>query len=279
MITLSIGIPSKNRPISLFRCLSSIKKEDNLIYEIIVSNDSERKYQNIYQKICEKFKVKIVSGPKKGLYANHNKLYSICSGSHLRIVDDDHTFPKDHFKKCIESIRKYPEEVLSYGEAYPENLNKIFLPGELNSRGFSSIPRDYSSCAALSSGASVFPKIKISNIREIEIYPFGMTWLEFGKRLQKNKINIRVLDNTHVIHHYDESNRSINSKDLILETTFFVMIINNLIYEKKLINYVLMIYEMVKKLIDFNIIKNIKLFLEAYKKYKKLKYEKIWDFS
>ena len=279
MITLSIGIPSKNRPISLFRCLSSIKKEDNLIYEIIVSNDSESKYQNIYQKICEKFKVKIVSGPKKGLYANHNKLYSICSGSHLRIVDDDHTFPKDHFKKCIESIRKYPEEVLSYGEAYPENLNKIFLPGELNSRGFSSIPRDYSSCAALSSGASVFPKIKISNIREIEIYPFGMTWLEFGKRLQKNKINIRVLDNTHVIHHYDESNRSINSKDLILETTFFVMIINNLIYEKKLINYVLMIYEMVKKLINLNIIKNIKLFLEAYKKYKKLKYEKIWDFS
>ena len=62
-----------------------------------------------------------------------------------------------------------------------------------------------------------------------------MTWLEFGKRLQKHKINIRVQVDTHVIHHYDENNRSINSKDLILETTFFVMIVNNLIYRKNLL--------------------------------------------
>ena len=49
----------------------------------------------------------IVDGPKKGLYSNHNYIYNICSGTHIRIVDDDHTFPSKHFQICIENIKKY----------------------------------------------------------------------------------------------------------------------------------------------------------------------------
>ncbi len=280
MINLSVGIPSKNRPISLFRCLKSINKEKKYIYEIIVSNDSESKYKNIYKKICDKFNVSVVDGPKKGLYSNHNYIYNICSGTHIRIVDDDHTFPSKHFQICFENIKKYPDEILSLGETYPANNRKIYFPGELNARGFSSKPKNYSRCAALSSGASIFPKKIFKNkIYEIDIYPFGMIWLEFGKRLQKAGINIRVILDTYVIHHYYEFNRSINSEKLHIETTFFVMLANNLIYEKKLTNFLLMIYEVSKKTLNINGITNLKLLCSALKNFNKIKNEKFWDFN
>ena len=106
-----------------------------------------------------------------------------------------------------------------------------------------------------------------------------MLWLEFGKRLQKNGINIRVIMDTHVIHHYDEFNRSINSKKLHLETTFFVMLANNLIYERKKINLLLMIYEVTKKTINYNGLSNLRLLFNAIKNFKKIKNEKIWKFN
>lgn len=280
MIRLSVGIPSKNRPISLFRCLKSINNEKDLIYEIIVSNDSESKYKKLYHKICNKFGANIVNGPRNGLYSNHNQIYNICSGSHIRIIDDDHTFPPNHFKICIANVKKYPEDVLSIGEAYPKDIKKVYLPGELNSRGFSSKPKDYSKCAALASGSSIFPKkIFKNNIYEIDIYPFGVLWLEFGKRLQRLGINIRVINDTHIIHHYNELNRSVNSRQLHIETTFFVMLANNFIYEKKMINYLYMVFDIIKKTFSVYGISNLILLYKAYKNFKKINDEKIWNFN
>ena len=49
-----------------------------------------------------------------------------------------------------------------------------------------------------------------------------MTWLEYGKRLKKKGFNIRVVKDTYVIHFYNDKNRSYNSTDLHLETTFLL---------------------------------------------------------
>ena len=49
----------------------------------------------------------------------------------------------------------------------------------------------------------------------------GMTWLEFGKRIQKHRINIRVQVDTHVIHHYDENNRSFDKYHIYLTSSLF----------------------------------------------------------
>ena len=280
-ISLSIVIPSKNRPISLYRCLKSLLKKKNLFHEIIVSNDSEEKFKNIYLLISEKFNIKIIEGPRQGLYANHNYLYKAATGSHVRIVDDDHIFPVDHFDICIKFINLYPEDVLSFGESYFPKVENIFLPGELNCRGFSSRPQNYEYCSALASGASVFPrKIFEERIFEIDLYPFGMTWLEYGKRLKKKGFNIRVVKDTYVIHFYNDKNRSYNSTDLHLETTFFVMIVNNLIYEKKFNNYFFMFYEIIKQLISINFIKKIKLLKNAFKNFLEIKNKnEIWNFK
>ena len=75
MINLSVGIHKKN-PYHFLGVLNQLIKK-KYIYEIIVSNDSESKYKNIYKKICDKFNVSIVDGPKKGLYSNHNYIYNM----------------------------------------------------------------------------------------------------------------------------------------------------------------------------------------------------------
>ena len=87
----------------------------------------------------------------------------------------------DHFDICIKFINLYPEDVLSFGESYfPKG--KYFLADQ--GRGFSSRPQNYEYCSALASGASVFPRKILRRIFEIDLYPFGMTWLEYDKRLK-----------------------------------------------------------------------------------------------
>ena len=281
MHTLSIVIPSKNRPVSLYRCLKSLFKENFCFYEVLLSNDSSKKYERVYNQIANKFQIKILKGPNSGIYSNHNFLYRKAKGSHIRIVDDDHTFPNFHFKICAKYIDLYPNDIISIGEIYPNTEGKIFFPGELNSRGFSSKPKNFESCSALASGSSIFPrKVFDLKIYEIDIYPFGMIWLEYGKRLKKMGFNIKILKDTHVIHHYMESNRSYNSKSLMLETTFFVMLANNLIYEKKIKNFFFMIYEVCKQITIYNFYENLLLFINAYKNFIRIKKKnEIWNFK
>ena len=57
------------------------------------------------------------------------------------------------------------------------------------------------------------------------------------------------------------------------------MLANNLIYEKKLTNFLLMIYEVSKKTLNINGITNLKLLYSAFKNFNKIKNEKFWDFN
>jgi glycosyltransferase involved in cell wall biosynthesis len=279
MEKITIVIPSRNRPISLLRCIKSIKRQDNYIHEIIVSNDSEKKYNNVYTKISEKYNFILLQGPRNGLYANHNFLYNKCKTSHLRIVDDDHTFPENHFMHCINAINEDPHCVWSIGEKYP-NDNEIFLPREVNARGFSSISKNYNDNIALASGSSIYPTFifEEKKIFEIEDYKFGMVWMEFALRLEKNGIKIRTLTKTYVNHFYNQDNRSYNSERLDLETKFFIIFAHNLIYKKKLINILLGFYEIMKELVFFRPKKIIYL-ISSIRKFIKIKKTGIWNFK
>lgn len=276
---ITILIPSRNRPISLLRCIKSLKRQESYIYEIIVSNDSENKYNNIYLSISKKYNFRLLQGPRKGLYANHNFLYNKCKTTHLRIVDDDHTFPENHFMHCINAIRKDPYCVWSIGEKYPNN-NEIYFPREVNARGFSSVSKNLNENIALASGSSIYPKyiFEEKKIFEIEDYKFGMIWMEFALRLEKNGIKIRTLTQTYVNHFYNKDNRSFNSERIDLETKFFIILAYNLIYKKKLSNILLGFYEIIKEIVFFRP-KKMSYLISSIRNFIRIKKTGLWHFK
>lgn len=276
---ITILIPSRNRPVSLLRCIKSLKRQDEHVHKIIVSNDSDKKYDDIYVKISEKYNFELLQGPRSGLYANHNFLYNKCETTHLRIVDDDHTFPENHFMHCKNAIDEDPYCVWSIGEKYPNN-DQIYFPREINARGFSSISKNLNDNIALASGSSIYPKYIFDKkkIFEIEDYKFGMVWMEFALRLEKNGIKIRTLTKTYVNHFYEEDNRSFNSKRIDIETKFFIILVHNLIYKKKLYNILLGLYEIMKELILYKP-KKFFYFISSVRKFIKIKKTGIWNFK
>lgn len=279
MNKITILIPSRNRPISLSRCLKSLNNHREYIGEVIVSNDSDKKYLEIYNKLAKKYNFELIEGPRKGLYANHNHMYKKANYSHVRVVDDDHTFPKDHFKFCMEAIKKDPLCVWSIGEKYPKS-EKVYFPRELNSRGFSSETKSFDDNAALACGSSIYPRSLFTEkkIFHIENYKFGMTWLEYALRIRKLGVKIKILTNTYVTHYYNKNNRSFNSTSIDLETKFFVILVYNFIYKKKLKNQFLGLYEILKELIFFKPIKLICL-KNSIKVFFKLKKKGLWNFN
>lgn len=97
VIKLSVVIPSRNRPKALKRCLEFLNKERRFLFEIIVADDSSPLYYESYQKIRDQYRVKLIRGRKKGLYVNHNLLFKNANGTHIRVIDDDHTIPQNPY--------------------------------------------------------------------------------------------------------------------------------------------------------------------------------------
>ena len=57
-----------------------------------------------YQKIKDQYRVKLIRGTKKGVYANHNLLFKNAKGTHIRVIDDDHIIPQNHIYKSLKFI-------------------------------------------------------------------------------------------------------------------------------------------------------------------------------
>jgi len=280
VIKLSVVIPSRNRPKALERCLDSLTKERRFIFEIIIADDSAPLYYSNYQKIKDKYKIKLIRGKKKGLYANHNLLFKSAKGTHVRVIDDDHTIPQNHIYKCLKFIKLDKKSIWSIGEKYPlkpSYNSKILRPGELNSRGFSSEPQDVNDCAALACGSSIFPKVIFDNKNfYIDRYYFGLSWLEYGTRLKMLGYKIRIMPNNFVNHYYIEHQRSFNNFKLDLETKFFVIFFYNFIYKKNIKNILFVIYEILKQFFYYKI-KDIKITIfSAYKFYRFLEKRNFW---
>jgi glycosyltransferase involved in cell wall biosynthesis len=280
VIKLSVVIPSRNRPKALKKCLEFLNKERRFLFEIIIADDSSPLYYDSYQKIRDQYRVKLIRGTKRGVYANHNLLFKNAKGTHIRVVDDDHIIPQNHIYKSLKFIKLDKESVWSIGEKYPLKLsynNRIIYPGELNSRGFSSRAKNMNDSIALACGSSIFPKVIFENkIFYITKYPFGMIWLEYGARLKMLGYKIRIMPNNFVNHYFVEHRRSFNSFKLNLETKFFVIFFYNLIYKKNIKNILLGIYEILKHFFYYNIKDVKKSLFSAYNFYFFLKKNCFW---
>jgi glycosyltransferase involved in cell wall biosynthesis len=186
--TLSIAIVTRNRPESLQRALESLSNQNTQAFEIVISDDSNLEEMIAANKeLASAYGAKHILGPQNGLYANRNFVARNCSGTHFRTMDDDHEFPDNHIKICLEAIEQDPYAIWTIGEYCPPDENRSLpapIPGQLHPMGYSYSPADMTTYFGISCGATIYPKKVVEkNVLNLETYMFGILYLEYGSRL------------------------------------------------------------------------------------------------
>jgi glycosyltransferase involved in cell wall biosynthesis len=251
-IRLSVALVTRNRLASLERTLRSLRGQSVQPFEVVLSDDSDEVQSDAVAHIAHDYGCKYVRGPQRGLYANRNHVAQACVGTHIRTMDDDHEFPEAHFEKCIGALEQDAESVWIIGE---HNAGSAYFvpppcPGELTPRGFSATPPDPQNCWAISDGASIYPRtIFDREIRYVEAFKFGASYLEFGSRLRWLGYRIRQLLTTFVIHQFDWATRSFSDSESDMASRFFAMQCHSHVYQPNLSNKLLSGFEIVKELI------------------------------
>ena len=279
---LSIALVTRNRPDLLSACLESLHQQPHIWYEIVISDDSSSEEFIFQNKIlADKFEAKYLEGPRKGLYVNRNFVAKNCKGTHIRTMDDDHTFPKDHLRICLDKITEDPDSVWIIGEYNPTEVilsTPHPVPAEIHPRGFSITPKDTQNSRAISCGASIYPKNIIElNILNSEDFKFGSVYLEYGSRLKYLGFRIRHISETYVIHNFDFNTRSYNNEIELLNSNIYAIMTLSFIYEPTMENKILTISRLVylffkspkiaKKLIfeNWNRVQHLKIKLKDFK--------------
>jgi glycosyltransferase involved in cell wall biosynthesis len=273
MIELSIALVTRNRPDNLNRVLSSLFSENPHIYEVVVSDDSnDEKSKEQNRLISEKYGCKYIVGPQLGLYANRNCALKECSGTHIRTMDDDHTFPESHFAKCLDMIRKEPETIWTIGEynhMVKINHRKVPapIPGQLHPRGFSYEGSNKDEYYGISCGGSIYPrKVIDSKIFNCDYYKFGKLYLEYGARLKLKGFKLKPLRTTYIIHNDERLKDSLNRIDII-ECRYFAMFCLSFNYMPSFHNKLLTTTEVIYNVISYKV--PFKTVINAYRMYKK----------
>jgi glycosyltransferase involved in cell wall biosynthesis len=270
-IKLSIAIVTRNRPDSLCATIESLTSQSIQPYEIVISDDSNKIGLIAKNKdIAERFGCRYFKGPQKGLYANRNFVARKCSGTHFRTMDDDHFFPEDHLKKCIEAIQLEPNTIWTIGEFYPTDKNMTLpppIPGQLHPRGFSIIPINMDEYFGISCGGTIYPISVVNDkIFNCEIYRFGSTFLEYGARLKNNGYRIKFLPDTYFIHNDAQTTASEISKGKLSESRLFSMLCFSFKHQKTLSNQIQTLlqitYDVIIRRYKFSEVKN------AYRNYR-----------
>ena len=204
-VQLSIALVTRNRPVSLRRCLESWRGQSAQPLEFIVSDDSESQFIEENKAIAGEFGCRYLSGPRRGLYANRNNAALACRGTHIMSADDDHTHPPGFTETVLRDIALATDSVWTYGEKHPRRpLEPVAAPGELKPDNRIGPPEDPSWSSAIADGCSVYPSdIFQSGLRFDETYPFGGTWYLWGRKLSRSGVRIRYSPRTFVWHNSD----------------------------------------------------------------------------
>lgn len=253
-IRLSVALVTRNRAESLARTLASLDRQWPKPHEVIISDDSDIDSEvAVNSALACEYSYKYVRGPRRGLYANRNFVARLCVGTHIRTMDDDHEFPENHIADCLIAINKEPGTIWTIGEFYPSDKIRTLpapIAGQLHPRGYSYSPKEIKDYYGISCGATIYPRSVVDkNLLNLEIYKFGILYLEYGARLFKKGYTIKPLNTTFIIHHYDENNRSVSSNDITNGAQVFSMIMLSFYHMRTLKNILLTSLEIVKNLL------------------------------
>jgi glycosyltransferase involved in cell wall biosynthesis len=242
-LSLSVALVTRNRPDSLQRTLRSLRAQDLQPFEVVVSDDSEPALAGATREVALEHGCRYLTGPQSGLYANRNAAALACQGTHVRTMDDDHEFPGGHVAACLRAMRARPAAIWIIGECLPGDdagEQPWVCPPQLHPRGFSVTPPNGSRIWAISDGAAIYPReIFTRGLRFYEGFLFGASYLEWGSRLHWLGYEIRHLDDTYVIHHFDPETRSIKDVRGESAAALFAGLCHSFIYQPSLKNRLL----------------------------------------
>lgn len=204
-IRLSAAVVTRNRPDSLQRCLASLRGQSVQPFEVVISDDSDWQIAPEIRELARRWGCRYSPGPRRGLYANRNRVALACRGTHIRTVDDDHTFPAGHFAQCGEALRSDPFSIWTTGEtSFIGGKHHAVAPtaNQLHPSGLGSRVTDLDNNWSIADGSTIYPgHVFESGFRMIEDYPFGSSYLEFGALLYYRGYRSRCLRGALVEHH------------------------------------------------------------------------------
>lgn len=237
-VAISIAIVTRNRPLSLERTLMSVCSQSCQPHEVIISDDSDDKYSSAVSRISAHYGCKLIKGPKRGLYANRNSSIAACTGTHIRTMDDDHTFPDNHFYTIKSHVESDPKSIFTIGEIAAPSLNplssceSISFPGQLHPGGFACLPSNLDDYHGISCGGTVYPRqIFESGIKNSECFLFGSSYLEYGSLLKYLGFTIKLVSDTYLIHH--ETPSPYRKPDIEIPAMMFAVLCHSFLYFPK----------------------------------------------
>lgn len=200
-IKMSVASVTRNRPEILYRCLESLRSQSVQPLEVIVSDDSDPEIAPRTEAVAKQWDCLYIPGPRRGLQANLNNAVSVCKGTHIRIVNDDHIFPENHLKIIQQVVESDPDSIWILSEYYemPGSNSILQLPGEIQPRGYHKPITSFDDCFAIGGGASIYPRQIFERHRFLEAFGYVCD-LEFGPRLKGLGYRIRYCPETYVIH-------------------------------------------------------------------------------
>ena len=204
-IRLSVALVTRNRPESLDRCLGSLRKQNVQPFEVVVSDDSDVDGAAATRAVAERWGCRYTTGPKRGLYGNRNHAALTCRGTHIRTMDDDHTFPDGHFAQCLAAVKGDPRAIWTTGEiSFIEGMH--FDPAEtanqLHPSGVGTAVENPDDNWAIADGSTIYPaSVFASGLRMVEEFGYGESYLEFGAFLYRNGYRSRCIRGALVEHH------------------------------------------------------------------------------
>ena len=115
-VTVSVIVPTHNRPGFLVGAIASVLRQTFTDYEIIVVDDgSTDDTREVVERIASP-KVRYVYQENAGVGAARNRGIALARGRYIAFVDDDDEILPDTLAAGVEILEKHPEYAMTYGE-------------------------------------------------------------------------------------------------------------------------------------------------------------------
>jgi glycosyltransferase involved in cell wall biosynthesis len=203
-IKISIALVTRNRPESLRRCLQSWRAQSVQPFEIVVSDDSDDSVRPEIHQIARQYEARWIAGPRRGLYANRNRVFSACEGTHIMSADDDHTFLPGYLELCFKAVGLDPDAVWTTGEIGfidGEYYDRVEMANQLHPSGVGMAPDNPDDNWTISDGSTIYPaSVFQKGLRMVEDYGYGSSYLEFGIFLHHHGYRSRCIKGAVVEH-------------------------------------------------------------------------------